>query len=34
MRNYAARIDTVAHRIEDALQPPADTADGVHAIAA
>ena len=34
IRDYAATIDTVARRIEDALQPPAETVDGVHTIAA
>lgn len=34
IRAYAATIDAVARRIEDALQPPATTIDGVQMIAA
>ena len=34
IKAYAGTIDTVARRIEDALQPPAETVDGVHTVAA
>ncbi len=34
IRTYAETIDTVARRIEDALQPTAETVDGVHTVAA
>ena len=32
IRTYAATIDTVARRIEDALRPAAETVDGVHTV--
>jgi antirestriction protein ArdC len=34
IKAYAGTIDAVARRIEDALQPTAETVDGVHTIAA
>jgi hypothetical protein len=34
IKAYADTIDTVARRIEDALQPTAEAVDGVHTIAA
>jgi hypothetical protein len=34
IRTYAATIDSVARRIEDALQPVPETVDGIHTVAA
>ena len=34
IRAYAATIDEIARRIEDAMNPTAETVDGVHAATA